>query len=243
MTIALVHGVPEDLHIWDDLRAELPDRETVALGMPGFGTALPAGFAATKEGYLAWLCDELAQLPGPIDLVGHDWGGILTMRLALTRPDLIRSFVTDAIGFIHPSFTWHDLARVWATPGAGEKFMAEQAAAPIELRIATFTGFGVSPHYARRMAVSDPVKSQCILDLYRSAIQIQVEWGTAAKPPERPGLLLLGAKDPFGAPAKSAQLAQQLGMTVKILDDVGHFWPSQAPAAGAAALRDYWATL
>lgn len=80
--------------------------------MPGFGTPLPAGFAATKEGYLAWLCDELARLPAPIDLVGHDRGGILAMRLALTRPELIRSFVTDAIGFIHPSFVWHDLARV-----------------------------------------------------------------------------------------------------------------------------------
>jgi hypothetical protein len=27
------------------------------------------------------------------------------------------------------------------------------------------------------------------------------------------------------------------------LDGVGHFWPYQAPARGAAVLRDFWASL
>jgi pimeloyl-ACP methyl ester carboxylesterase len=243
MTIAFVHGVPEDLHIWDEVRSELGDRETVALGLPGFGTPLPDGFTATKEGYLAWLGDELARLPGPIDLVGHDWGGILTMRLAMTRPELLRSFVTDAIGFLHPAFVWHDLARIWATPGDGEKFMADQAAAPIERRIAVFSSYGVAPGYARRMAEHDPVKNQCILDLYRSATKIHTEWGGDVQPPARPGLLAVGSEDPFAAPGRSAPFAAQLGMRVKILEGYGHFWPSQAPAAGAAALREFWATL
>jgi pimeloyl-ACP methyl ester carboxylesterase len=242
MTTVLVHGVPEDLHIWDELRAAL-GRDSIALGLPGFGGPRPAGFTATKEAYLAWLVDELARVPGPIDLVGHDWGGILTTRLGFTRPDLIRSFAADSIGFMHPEFKWHDLARIWATPGAGEKYMAEQAAAPIERRVGVLVQFGVAEPYARRMAEPNPVRDQCILDLYRSATQIQAEWGAGVQPTTKPALHLMGDKDPFGAPSKSVPFAESLGMRTKLLANTGHFWPSQAPALGAAALREFWDSL
>src|SRR5450755_1082218 len=159
MTTVLVHGVPEDLHIWDELRSELRERETVALGLPGFGDQpLPAGFTPTKDNYANWLADELARLPGPIDLVGHDWGGILTLRLVMTRPELVRSFVTDAVGFIHPEFVWHALAKIWQTPGAGEKYMSDLAAVSLEQRTAQLRSFGVSPSYARHMAEANPVR-------------------------------------------------------------------------------------
>ena len=58
MTAVFVHGVPEDQHLWDELRAELPHAQTAALNLPGFGAPLPEGFSATKDGYLAWLVHE-----------------------------------------------------------------------------------------------------------------------------------------------------------------------------------------
>ena len=244
MTTVLVHGVPEDLHIWDELRSELRDRETVALGLPGFGgTPLPAGFAATKDNYAAWLAAELAKVAGPIDLVGHDWGGILTLRVVLSQPQRIRSFVTDAVGFIHPEFMWHALAKIWQTPGAGEKYMADLAAVSLEQRTAQLRSFGVSASYARRMAEANPVRDQCILDLYRSSLTIHQDWAATDQRPQVPGMFVLGDKDPFAAPDKSAALATVLGMTTRLIPNTGHFWPSQSPGPAAAILREFWATL
>ena len=96
VTVVLVHGVPETTAVWDHLRAELGRDDVVALALPGFGSARPEGFGATKEDYVAWLVGELEHLAdqGPIDLVGHDWGGGLVIRLVSTRPELVRSWVS-----------------------------------------------------------------------------------------------------------------------------------------------------
>ena len=77
----LVHGLPETAAIWRPLQERL-GRESVALALPGFGTPLPPGFSPTKDAYAAWLADELSRLPGPVDLVGHDIGALISMRVA-----------------------------------------------------------------------------------------------------------------------------------------------------------------
>ena len=51
-------------------------------------------------------------------------------RLAATRPDLIRSWVTDIAGCADPEYVWHDMAQVWQTPGAGEEAVEGMAAMP-----------------------------------------------------------------------------------------------------------------
>ena len=87
--IVFVHGNPETAAIWDPLIAALGRDDVVALSPPGFGAPTPDGWGATSDEYLAWLIGEVEQLDGPIDLVGHDWGGGHVQRLAATaaRPD------------------------------------------------------------------------------------------------------------------------------------------------------------
>lgn len=67
------------------------------------------------------------------------------LRGASTRPDLVRSWVPDAAGVGHVSFEWHEFAKVWQTPGAGEEFFEQQLAQPVEERAGVFERFGV-PH-------------------------------------------------------------------------------------------------
>jgi hypothetical protein len=43
------------------------------------------------------------------------------VNVAMTRPDLILSWVCDVIGLFDQDYRWHDLGQVWATPGAGEE--------------------------------------------------------------------------------------------------------------------------
>ncbi|MBC9729437.1 alpha/beta fold hydrolase [Streptomyces sp. TRM68367] len=81
MTVVFVHGVPETGEVWDKLRRHL-GREGVALDLPGFGAVRPAGFGGGKDDHVEWLVDRLRSVPGPVDLVGHDWGALLTYRVA-----------------------------------------------------------------------------------------------------------------------------------------------------------------
>src|SRR5256885_16186440 len=110
MPAVFVHGVPETPAVWDALRANLRRDDVVALQLPGFGCARPDGFGATKEEYVAWLVGELEALQGerPIDVVGHDWGGGLVLRLVSVRSDLVQSWVTDAAGLGDVDFEWHE---------------------------------------------------------------------------------------------------------------------------------------
>ena len=105
---------PGDRHVWDPLRAALGRDDIVALSPPGFGAPVPDRWAATSDDYLAWLIGEIEALDGPVDLVGHDWGGGHVQRLAATRPDLIRSWVSDVAGIFDPTtsgMTWRRCGR------------------------------------------------------------------------------------------------------------------------------------
>lgn len=114
--VVFVHGNPETSAIWGPLLAELRHPDAITLSPPGFRAPVPDGFGATADDYAAWLAAQLEQQPGPVDLVGHDWGGGHVMRVAMERPDLIRSWTMDIAGCFAPDYVWHDLAQVWQTP-------------------------------------------------------------------------------------------------------------------------------
>ena len=123
-----LHGVPDSPAIWGPLLAalNLGDAPVAVPAMPGFTGPLPAGFAATKEAYADWAVTEVERLAaayGPVDLVGHDWGAIIVQRVAMIRPDLVRSWaLSNAV--IDPDYRGHRVARIWNTPLLGEIFMA-----------------------------------------------------------------------------------------------------------------------
>jgi pimeloyl-ACP methyl ester carboxylesterase len=226
MPAVLVHGVPETPEIWDDVRSRLTRDDVLALQLPGFGCARPDGFGATKEDYVAWLVGELEALEQPVDLVGHDWGGGFTVRLVSTRPDLVRSWVTDAAGIADVDFEWHQFARIWQTPGEGEAFWDEVLAQPPESR--------------PLMKAADRTMAGCILDLYRSAIDVGREWSPDFRAVPRPGMVLVPTGDPFLAPDCARRAAELAGARIEELDGIGHWWMTEAPEAGAAALERFW---
>ena len=115
MTVVLVHGNPETDAIWGPLVDAL-GRDVQRLSPPGFGAPLPDDFPATYLAYRDWLEDELKRFDGPVDLVGHDWGGGHVVTAMMHRPELVRSWASDAVGLFDPDYVWHDLAQVWQTP-------------------------------------------------------------------------------------------------------------------------------
>lgn len=242
-----VHGNPETAAIWGPLLAELGHPDTVTLSPPGFGAPVPDGFEPTADAYAAWLASELEGLGGPVDLVGHDWGGGHVMRIAMDRPDLIRSWVMDIAGCFAPDYVWHDMAQVWQTPGAGEEFVSGMASMPLSDRAAMLESLGMTPDIARAVGeANDDTMGRCILSLYRSAAQpamaqLGESLGAAAA---RPGLVLIPTEDEYtGGEARARWTAEQAKAEVSVLQGLGHWWMIQDPSAGAAALQKFWSSL
>jgi pimeloyl-ACP methyl ester carboxylesterase len=244
MTAVFVHGVPETAQLWDKVRAELAGVESVAVSLPGFGAPVPAGFDATMDEYADWLVGEVEAVGEPVDLVGHDWGGLLTGRLISIRPDLLRSWVSDAMGGFDPDWEWHQFAQIWQTPGDGEEFFAGIRALPLDAQAETFVPMGVPKDDALAMVeANDETTVDCILKLYRSAVDVKTQWGPSLGKAPAPGLVLLPTDDPFNDEGRVRRVAERAGARVETFDGVGHFWPYQAPEQGAARLRDFWASL
>ena len=84
------------------------------LSPPGFGAPLPEDFVTTFEGYRDWLEGRLDGIGGPIDLIGHDWGGGHVVNAVMHRPELVRSWTSDGAGIFDADYEWHDMAQVWA---------------------------------------------------------------------------------------------------------------------------------
>jgi pimeloyl-ACP methyl ester carboxylesterase len=244
MTAVFVHGVPETPAVWHGLLAALDRPDTVALSLPGFDTARPPGFGATMDEYAAWLAAELERLDDPVDLVGHDWGGGFVVRLVSTRPELVRSWVTDAAGIGDVEFEWHDFAKIWQTPQAGEEFWDQQLALSVEERASVFQMFGVPEAAAVELALHiNRSMADCILDLYRSAVDVGRQWGPDFASIPAPGLVIIPSEDPFLRATSASKAAARADAKTVNLDGMGHWWMLQDPARAATMLREFWAAL
>jgi pimeloyl-ACP methyl ester carboxylesterase len=247
MPVVLVHGNPESAVIWEDMIPLLEAEEVIALSPPGFGAPVPEGFGATPAEYVAWLAGELQQIDGPIDLVGHDWGAGHVMGLVNVAPDLVRSWASDIAGALDPEYAWHELAQTWQTPGVGEAAVAAMIEAPLEDRAGIFIANGARPEVATKIAEGiDAEMGRCILALYRSAAQpAMAEFGADLRGlASKPGLVIIATEDHFtGGEAMARRTAERAGAQVAVLPGLGHWWMLQDPAAGAAALNAFWATL
>lgn len=249
MPTVFVHGNPETAAVWDPLLSELdragsPRDGLIRLSPPGFGAPLPTGFAATVGAYRDWLISALEDFGEPVDLVGHDWGGAHVINVAVSRPDLVRSWASDVIGIFDRDYVWHELAQRWQTQGDGEADVADRFGAPVETRTEVLVQRGMSRPVAERIAVAqDEAMGRAVLALYRSAAQpVMAELGRNLEhASQRPGLALLATEDHMvGTDRQRRRAAHRAGARVETLDGLGHWWMTQDPARGARALTAFW---
>jgi pimeloyl-ACP methyl ester carboxylesterase len=247
MTIVLVHGNPETDALRDPLVEALGRDDVVRLSPPGFGAPLPDDFPATFLAYRDWLESELERIDGPIDLVGHDWGGGHVVNVVMHRPELVRSWASDVLGLFDPTYEWHDLAQVWQTPGDGEQLVDAMMGGSVEDRAAQLEALGIPSAIGARIARGQgPEMGRAILALYRSARQPAVaEAGRDLENARaRPGLSILATGDPYvGADDGRRRAAERAGAQTAVLEGLGHWWMVQDPAPGAAALTRFWEQL
>ncbi|KAF2668531.1 alpha/beta-hydrolase [Microthyrium microscopicum] len=101
--VIFLHGYPDSWHIWHPLlkRANLTGAATlVAVDLPGFGgsDSLPTYDADTvlevvSEFIMTMRDTYLSESPGPVVVVGHDWGALIGFRLASEASVLADRFI------------------------------------------------------------------------------------------------------------------------------------------------------
>jgi pimeloyl-ACP methyl ester carboxylesterase len=233
-----VHGNPDSHHMWEPLRAELGRDDVVAVDLPGFGgTPLPDGFDCSKEAYAGWLAAAIEESGEPVDLVGHDWGAMLSTRVATTRPELIRTLAVGS-GPVDPDYTWHEMAQQWQTPGVGEQMM-EGWTPELMAPFLEAEGFPSALAATEASFINDTVKD-AILRLYRSAVDVGREWAPALEGFDRPAVVFAGADDPYVVPEVGERLARRLGARFVAFESCGHWWPVARVTDTAAELRRLW---
>jgi pimeloyl-ACP methyl ester carboxylesterase len=100
-----VHGLGGSSTNWTDLAGLLAGRfDGQAIDLPGFGMSDPAPrytIAALAHRVVRWI--EAADR-GPVHLFGNSLGGAISVRVAATRPDLVRTLtlVSPAMPFLDP---------------------------------------------------------------------------------------------------------------------------------------------
>lgn len=92
----LLHGFPQTSGSWQGVATRLAatGRRVVAIDQRGYSPgARPAEVAAyALPTLIADVCGLIDALGGPVDLVGHDWGGVVGWQVAARHPDRVRTW-------------------------------------------------------------------------------------------------------------------------------------------------------
>ena len=238
MPVVFVHGVPDTQRVWRALIGRLRREDVVTLSLPGFGCEIPSGFDCSKEAYCDWLLREMDNAGGPVDLVAHDWGALLALRVASLEPTLIRTWAVGGAP-LDPEYEWHKVAKLWQTPEVGEQVMetiTPEALAP------GLVAAGVPAEAAAEAARHvDATMKASILALYRSGVRVGAEWEHGLARVGARGVVLWGADDPYAAPVFGSRLASRTGARFVAYVDCGHWWQLQRPGEVAKELVALWA--
>lgn len=238
----LLHGNPDTSAMWQPLIAHLDTRyRCVAPDLPGFGRSagpVPAT-DVSLDGMAEWVDAVVTrlQLPTPLTLVVHDFGGVYGLAWATRHPEKVKHLVITNTLF-HSDYHWHFWARIWRAPLLGELSMALLAVPVVGWQLLRLSmALGSKSLSTAQMheayAALGPATRKMVLHLYRtsdpenfvgwedqmliatSQINTQVIWG---------------GHDPY----IETRYAQRFGARqVDVLDDAGHWVAAEAPAATA----------
>ncbi len=242
--VLLLHGVPETSlayrHLFPVLAA---DRLVLAPDLKGLGGSEVGGpyDVPTLVRELAALI--LHEVDGPVDVVGHDWGGVLALALSNARPDLVRRLVV-----INAPYKKINLVRafhipLFSLPGLPELVfrLAGRRLVDTMLRVAwkSKTPLDVEIRDCYLAAYADPKRVAAMLGYYRASTRSQLTRRRApvtdkqASAPTGLGRLgLWGAADPVMTMAIGESVCRDLGPAAELvaLPGVGHFPLEEAPA-------------
>ena len=90
----MIHCSLAETGIWRAMGQCLSGELTVtAFDLPGHGRSAQWDARGEMGAVCSDIAADFAQEHGPLDVIGHSFGGVVALRLAARRPDLVRSLV------------------------------------------------------------------------------------------------------------------------------------------------------
>ena len=265
--VLLLHGFPE---FWWSWRHQLPalaamGRRAVAVDLRGYGDSdkPPRGYDPwTLSGDVAGLVRALGERQA--DLVGHDWGGILSWCTAALHPAVVRSVTVLAAA--HPRAMGQALLRDSGQRAAARDVAGFQVPWLPEHRLTRENAFVVEqllrggagsrwqassefPSVARRYreAMLIPAAAHCALEYYRWVGRSRFRFDgqrlshAVNRQVRVPVLQVQGAADPYVLERTARRSAGWAGSGYRyvVLPGVGHFVQQEVPEHTTALLTEF----
>jgi pimeloyl-ACP methyl ester carboxylesterase len=244
LTIVFLHALGASKSEWHGAIEQLPDYTCRALDLPGFGEQEAAGY--TDPASMAdWLVAQIRDLQACV-LVGHSMGGKIATLVA-ARASAGEMGLAGVVGVV----------LVAASPPSPEPMDDERRkqmrgwfrdGIPSEENAATF----VDANTAARLP--EPLRSQAIADVRRSSREAWLgwlecganeDWSATVGSIAIPALIIAGAED--GDLDENAQRRLNAPhypqAEVSVVPDAAHLIPYEQPAALAALIAGYVASL
>jgi pimeloyl-ACP methyl ester carboxylesterase len=243
---------------WAGLGARLADRMTlVAFDLPGHGQTAPyepgmgelQGLSTAMA--LEFATDLAASAPpdraaGPIDLIGHSFGATVALRLAVERPELVRSLVLIEPVLFAVAFADDPGARArHATQMSGyARAMAQGDAVTAAREFTAIWGDGRNWDSLPETARAALARSIPLIEASAEALEMDVAGVLAPGALERiacPVLLLGGSASPAITGAINEGLAARLRHAARaMIGGAGHMAPITHPRQVASELQRFF---
>ncbi len=256
--VLLVHGWPQHWWSW---RAVMPllaaDFRVMALDLRGFGWSEP-----TPRGYRK---DELADdVAGVLDaleidrvnLVGHDWGGIVGFLVCLNHTDRVERFVPMNTGHVWPTMSLRGLPKqlggfayqgLLASPLVGRVMGGSpRVLKAVHTSISTQTGAVLDGLDSYTPRFQETARAKAASQVYRTFQLYEFPAWVRGRYADRrlttPTLWLHGLKDPVIRPGLFKDISAHADdVRIEYLADCGHFPAEEQPELVARHLREFFA--
>jgi len=241
-----LHGYPTSSFLWRSLAPALAGARTIiAPDLPGFGDSDLGTSSGTWEEQVSFLESFVVSLDlASVDLVVHDWGGLIGLRWACDRSSRVDRLVITNTGFF-PEGRWHGMAEIMRTPEAGESLMdgftSEGFAGMMRLVCPSMPDPALAEYWK---ALATPERRAAKLALYRSGnfAKLEAYRGRLAAL-ARPTLIVWGASDRFAPAGGAVRFAREIaGSRLVLLPGVGHFLHEEAPWRTVPLIREFLTT-
>jgi len=208
-----------------DFQSVLQGLPALAVDVPGFGGVHPPPPTAwSTADYAQALLPVLEELPDPVVVLGHSFGGRIALQLAATRPELIRALVLTGVPQL--------CARPASKPSARLRMIRtlRKSGLITERRLEAWKKRHGSEDYRRAQGVMRDVLVKAVNENYEDQLQgLKV-----------PVDFVWGASDtvvPVAEAGVAIQLVRDDLASLNVLEGIGHLTPLEAPSALREAVR------
>ena len=246
----MIHCSLADSGIWGGMAQSLSGALTMtAFDLPGHGRSGDWDARGEMSAVCTDIAADFAACNGPVDVIGHSFGGVIALRLAVERPDLVRSLVMIEPVFFAAGLRTHPCACA-AHLAEQRAFVAAMEAGDLAEAARGFIGAwgggrpwaSFSAEAQARIAQQMPLIAAAGPALYDDAGGLLAQGALEAV--DIPALLLEGSAAPQIIPAIDAALAARLPRARRgIIGGAGHMSVATHPDQVSAEVLRFLADI